>query len=131
MKPMTSESDIFFLRFYGHQVSAEQRLWRRLCRFHFSPLQIEFIQSHMEKERRKMQHLQPPTPTPPPPLQNRAGNNLNLNNSNNNNNNNNNSNNRGGHPYYHRENDNQSWVTLGISFFFLPFCFWMKLERNS
>ena len=37
----------------AQKIGAEQRLWRRLCRFHFTPMQISFIQSEMEKEREK------------------------------------------------------------------------------
>lgn len=40
---------------YGvaQKLSAEQRLWKRLCRFHFSQLQISFIMTELQKEREK------------------------------------------------------------------------------
>ena len=38
------------------KVSAEKRLWKRLCRFHFSPHQINFILDEMAKQREKNAH---------------------------------------------------------------------------
>ena len=35
------------------KLSAEQRLWKRLCRFHFTPVQISFALSEIQKEREK------------------------------------------------------------------------------
>lgn len=35
------------------KLSAEQRLWKRLCRFHFSPVQISFALREIQKEREK------------------------------------------------------------------------------
>jgi len=40
----------------AHKVSAEKRLWKRLCRFHFSPHQINFILDEMAKQREKNAH---------------------------------------------------------------------------
>lgn len=37
----------------AQQLSAEQRLWKRLCRFHFSPVQISFVLREVQKEREK------------------------------------------------------------------------------
>lgn len=37
----------------AQKLSAEQRLWKRLCRFHFSPVQISFVLSEVQKEREK------------------------------------------------------------------------------
>lgn len=37
----------------AQKLSAEQRLWKRLCRFHFSPMQICFIMNEVQKEREK------------------------------------------------------------------------------
>lgn len=35
------------------KLSAEQRLWKRLCRFHFTPVQISFALREIQKEREK------------------------------------------------------------------------------
>jgi hypothetical protein len=35
------------------KLSAEQRLWKRLCRLHFTPVQISFALSEIQKEREK------------------------------------------------------------------------------
>lgn len=35
------------------KLSAEQRLWKRLCRFHFSPVQISFALGEIKKEKEK------------------------------------------------------------------------------
>lgn len=37
----------------AQKLSAEQRLWKRLCRFHFSPVQVSFIMRQVQKEREK------------------------------------------------------------------------------
>jgi hypothetical protein len=36
------------------KLSAEQRLWKRLCRLHFTPVQISFALSEIQKEREKL-----------------------------------------------------------------------------
>ena len=37
----------------AQKLSAEQRLWKRLCRFHFTPVQISFVLREIQKEREK------------------------------------------------------------------------------
>jgi len=80
----------------AHKISAEKRLWKRLCRFHFSPHQINFIIDEMSKERDKNAHRErEKNSNSNTNKTNRGSRTLHpyLNNSNNNNNNNNNSNN--------------------------------------
>lgn len=37
----------------AEKLSAEQRLWKRLCRYHFSPMQIDFALSEAQKDKEK------------------------------------------------------------------------------
>lgn len=41
----------------AQKLSAEQRLWKRLCRFHFSPVQISFVLREVQKEREKAENV--------------------------------------------------------------------------
>ena len=119
------------------KVSNEKRLWKRLCQFHFSTHQINFILDEMAKQREK----------------NAQNNNFNKNNNrssrtlhpyNNNNNSNNNSN------YASRQNsvqrscdsnesdDNKQWVNFSLKFislritdFYCGYCCWLNIAVRA